>query len=81
MDSLKSFGLEIAYNEFVTNVNDPLSKIANVIDWEKFREILESSYSNKNGKGGRPNFDVIIMLKILVLEEWFSLSLRLCCRT
>ena len=74
MNSLKSFGLEIAYNDLVANVTDPLSKIADVIDWDKFRDILETSYSNKNGKGGRPNFDVIVMLKILVLEEWYSLS-------
>ena len=74
MSSLKSFGIEIAYNELVRKVPDPLSKINNAINWEKFRAILERTYSNKNGKGGRPNFDVIIMLKILVLEEWYTLS-------
>lgn len=74
MNSLKSFGITEAYNEQIAKVGDPLRKIQNVIDWEKFRPILESLYTNKNGKGGHPNFDVILMMKILVLEEWFSLS-------
>jgi len=74
MNSLISIGFDLAYNEQVSKVGDPLAKIKDTIDWEKFRSILESMYSNKNGEGGRPNFDVVLMMKILVLEEWYSLS-------
>jgi IS5 family transposase len=31
-------------------------------------------YSNKSEKGGRPNFDVMLMFKILVLQQWYRLS-------
>lgn len=74
MESLFSFGIIEAYNDLVAKSGDPLAKILNAIDWEMFRPILESLYTNKDGEGGHPNFDVILMLKIQVLESWYGLS-------
>jgi IS5 family transposase len=37
-------------------------------------EIARNLYKNKSEKGGRPNCDVIIMFKILILQQWFGLS-------
>jgi IS5 family transposase len=51
-----------------------LSQISNMIDWNPFRQILEEMYDNKSEKGGRPNCDVIIMFKILILQKWYGLS-------
>jgi IS5 family transposase len=31
-------------------------------------------YNNKTESGGRPNFDVILMLKVLLLQQWYGLS-------
>ena len=31
-------------------------------------------YKNKTEKGGWPNFDVIVMFKILILQQWYGLS-------
>ena len=31
-------------------------------------------YHNKSEKGGRPNCDVILMFKILILQQWFGLN-------
>jgi IS5 family transposase len=31
-------------------------------------------YKNKTSLGGRPNIDIVIMIKMLVLQHWFSLS-------
>jgi IS5 family transposase len=31
-------------------------------------------YDNKTEKGGHPNFDEILMIKILVLQQWHNLS-------
>jgi hypothetical protein len=31
-------------------------------------------YDNKSEKGGRPNCDVILMFKILILQQWYGLS-------
>jgi IS5 family transposase len=51
-----------------------LSQISNMIDWPPFRQILEEMYDNKTEKGGRPNCDVIMMFKILILQKWYGLS-------
>jgi IS5 family transposase len=51
-----------------------LSEISNKIDWAPFRQILEEMYDNKSEKGGRPNCDVIMMFKILILQKWYGLS-------
>jgi len=31
-------------------------------------------YDNKSERGGRPNCDVILMFKILILQQWYGLS-------
>ena len=31
-------------------------------------------FKNKTEKGGRPNCDVIVMFKILILQQWYGLS-------
>ena len=51
-----------------------LSKISDLIDWVPIRRSLDEMYDNKSEKGGRPNCDVILMFKILVLEQWYGLS-------
>jgi IS5 family transposase len=51
-----------------------LSQISNMIEWNPFRQILEEMYDNKTEKGGRPNCDVILMFKILILQKWYGLS-------
>jgi transposase, IS5 family len=45
-----------------------------LIDWEKFRSIEDGLYDNKTEKGGRPNIDFVLMIKILVLQHWYNLS-------
>ena len=50
-----------------------LSMISNVIDWHPIRQILDEMYDNKSEKGGRPNCDVIMMFKILILQKWYGL--------
>lgn len=47
------------------------------MDWELFREELESvlGYDNRDPKrGGRPPFDAVLMLKVLVLQKYYGLS-------
>jgi IS5 family transposase len=31
-------------------------------------------YKNKTSRGGCPNVDIVIMIKLLVLPRWFGLS-------
>lgn len=54
--------------------NSRLLQISNLIDWEPIRGILDEMYDNRSERGGRPNCDVILMFKILILQQWYSLS-------
>jgi IS5 family transposase len=51
-----------------------LSQISGLIDWDPFRLILEEMYTNKTERGGRPNCDVILMFKILIIQQWYGMS-------
>jgi IS5 family transposase len=51
-----------------------LSHISDLIDWTPIRQILDEMYENKSERGGRPNCDVILMFKILILQHWYGLS-------
>lgn len=51
-----------------------LSRISDLINWLPIRQILEEMYDNKSEKGGRPNCDVIVMFKILILQQWYGLN-------
>ena len=73
MNSLTSWGLQEAYKK-VEVLGDKLSVITKLVDWEPFRPLLEDMYNNKTEVGGRPNFDVILMFKVLLLQQWYGLS-------
>ncbi len=46
-----------------------------VIKWEKFRSVLNQGCRKEDtGKGGRPPYDVVMMFKILVLQQLYNLS-------
>lgn len=51
-----------------------LAQLSGLIDWGSFRGILEEMYNNKTERGGRPNCDVILMFKILILQQWYGMS-------
>ena len=36
--------------------------------------MTEDLYDNKTERGGHPNFDSVLMIKILVLQQWYGLS-------
>jgi transposase, IS5 family len=66
MKTLTDFALKEEYKR-LESVGDKLAGIASLIDWKTFRIILESMYINKTVSGGRPETDVIVMFKMLVL--------------
>ncbi|MBC8244100.1 MAG: transposase [Verrucomicrobia bacterium] len=54
-----------------------INKLSKVIDWELFREELESilGYARRDwSKGGRPPFDPVLMFKVLVLQKFYAMS-------
>ena len=61
----------------VTGTVKGINKLNAVINWELFRKDLESllGYDKRDAsKGGRPPFDPLLMLKVLVLQKYYGLS-------
>lgn len=71
--NLLQTGLSELYKE-VESLGDPLIGIADRIDFEKIRTVLQDLYDNDTERGGRPNYDPILMIKILLLQQWYNLS-------
>ncbi len=73
MNSFMSYGLRQAY-ERLSKLGDPLAGINTLLDWERFRPTSNGLYDNNTERGGHPNIDFILMIKILVIQQWYSLS-------
>ena len=73
MKSIIDFALNEEY-ERVKQLGDRLMEIESVIDWGAFRRIVGEMYENKSERGGRPNLDEVLMVKLLVLQQWHGLS-------
>jgi len=73
MNSFISFGLKQAYSR-LAKLGDPLAEVNTLLDWEKFRWIEDELYDNKTERGGHPNIDFLLMIRIMVLQHWYSLS-------
>jgi len=68
---MKSFNGYILEKEYarLEELGDSLVEIEPLINWEVFRPIIADMYSNKTKKGGRPNNDVIVMMKAMILQN------------
>ena len=73
MKSFNDFVLDREYAR-IEKLGDKLAKIEPLIDWESFRPIIKDMYDNKSERGGRPNNDEVVMIKMLVLQSWYGLS-------
>lgn len=63
------FDLEYHENK-IREYQPPLTKLDRVINWELFREPIETAlYIEPKGAGGRPPYDKIMMFKILILQN------------
>jgi IS5 family transposase len=59
----------------LSQLGDPLEKLNQGIDFELFRNILETGFEKvSKGKGGRRPFDYVMMFKILILQRYYNLS-------
>ena len=69
--------LVIDHQQEVMRTVKGINKLNAVIDWELFRADLETllGYDVRNPrKGGRPPFDVVLMLKVFVLQKYYAMS-------
>jgi len=73
MDSFRTYMLGEAYRN-LEKLGDRLAKIKQAINWERFRPIIKAMYRNDTQRGGRPNTDKAVMMKLLVLQQWYGLS-------
>ena len=71
MKSFEKYFMEKNYAR-VEELGDKLAEIDPLIDWEVFRPIIREMYDNHTERGGRPNNDEIIMMKMLVLQSWYG---------
>jgi IS5 family transposase len=54
---------------------DPLPKIRRMVDWKRFRPLLEVVRDKeRKSNAGRKPFDVIVMFKALILQSLYNLS-------
>lgn len=62
--------------DHLSEIGNPLERIDTVIDFEYFRNTLESKLLNtrkKNNAGAKP-FDVVMMFKIMILQRYYGLG-------
>ena len=74
MRTLIDFSILQEYNENVLTRGDKLSAISKLVNWNAFLPIGDSLYKNNTERGGRPNIDIIIMVKLLILQQLYGLS-------
>lgn len=55
-------------------LGDRLDHIKDMIDWEKFRPFFSDLFFDDDKIGGRPHYNEIVMMKILVLQRFYGLS-------
>jgi transposase, IS5 family len=73
MRNFTDFAISREY-ERIKELGDRLVEIGNKMNWEGFRLKLEAMFKNNTEHGGRPNVDVIVMLKSLFIQQLYSLS-------
>jgi len=73
MTTLTDFALNEEYRR-LERLGDKLADIDALIDWEAFRPLVAGMYDNTSEKGGRPNIDEVVMIKMLILQQWHGLS-------
>ena len=56
-------------------LGDPQPRLAEVVDWESFRPVLEKVHQKeRKSNAGRRPFDVVLMFKVLVLQHLYNLA-------
>lgn len=73
-NQLGFFDIQDKY-EALSRFGDPLEKLHKMVPWTTFRKPLKKALNRKkNGLGGRPPYDDVLMFKVLVLQALYNLS-------
>jgi IS5 family transposase len=73
MENLVDFALEERYKS-IKQLGDRLGGFSTLREWESFRADRGDLYRNQTEEGGRPNRDIVLMIKLLVLQSMYTLS-------
>jgi transposase, IS5 family len=62
--------------EKINKHQPPLQRLNKIVDWEMFRETIESALKKEDRKSnaGRKPYDKLLMFKILILQRYYNLS-------
>lgn len=74
MRTLIDFSILQEYNEKVQPRGDKLKSLAKLVNWDAFLRFEDDLYKNRTERGGRPNISIIIMIKLLILQQMYGLS-------
>ena len=69
---LVNYGLRERYEQLKKR-GDRLDDMKKIIDWESLRPLLKDLFTNDTEQGGRPNYDEILMVKILFLQSIYNI--------
>jgi IS5 family transposase len=69
MESLVNFALQEKYAK-VKKLRSRLENMGKIIDWNKFIEL----FPERESIVGRPNYEKILMLKMMFVQGWYGLS-------
>lgn len=59
----------------LSQMGDPLEKVAASVKFEQFRPLLNQVFPHIKGeKGGRPAWDNVLMFKIMLLQQWYNIA-------
>lgn len=58
----------------LSKLGDKLLKLKDSVNWEIFRKPLEKELYKGTSAGGRPPYDYVIMMKIIILQRYYNLS-------
>ena len=74
MRTLIDFSILQEYNDEVEPRGDKLFALAALVDWNTFLPMADGIFKNTSKRGGRPNISIIIMIKLLILQQLYGLS-------
>lgn len=60
--------------ESISKFGDPLERLNKLINFELFRKEVEGALGYSKDKLGRPSYDSVLMLKVLLLQALYNLS-------
>lgn len=71
--SFRQFVLREEY-EKVQGLGDRLNHLKGMVDWERFRPFFANLFFDDDETGGRPHYDEVVMMRVLVLQRLYGLS-------